>query len=143
MRKPAKAAPRRTGGQRRDRPIDPALRPSESALGYLDANNSHSLSPVIAITGISDPNEINDLAISTTFATTETLHIVFESPDLCVPDPPRTQRNSRELKGIFREFRGIFWALTGRAVQSRFPSLPPVQIAIRRVRNILYNFNEY
>ena len=143
MRKPAKAAPRRTGGQRRDRPIDPGLRPSESALGYLDANNSHSLSPVILITGISDPNEIKDLAISTTFATTETLHLVVCGAENARLGLSRDQAGPSGSKGIFREFRGIFWALTGRAVQSRFPSLPPVQIAMRSVRNVLYNFNEY
>ena len=126
MRKPAKAAPRRTGGQRRDRPIDPALRPSEPALGYLDANNSHSLSPVIVITGISDVNEIKHLAISACISMRETLHLVVWAAENARLGISRDQAGPTGIKGIFREFRGIFWALTGRAVQSRFPSLPPV-----------------
>lgn len=80
MRKPAKAAPRRTGGCRGGRSIDPTRRPNESALGYLaDENASRSLLlfPVIVITGISDVNEIKHLAISERICMRKTLHLVF------------------------------------------------------------------
>jgi len=110
MRKPAKAAPRRTWPLRRVRGSIPASPPNESALGYLDANNSHSLFPVILITGISDPNEINDLAISTTFATTETLHIV-----VCGARSMRSRpaENATERNGTQGNFQGIPWDFLG------------------------------
>lgn len=80
MRKPAKAAPRRTPARRGGRSIDPTRRPNESALGYLaDENASRSplLFPVILITGNSDVNEIKHLAISECIGMRQTLHLVF------------------------------------------------------------------
>lgn len=80
VRKPAKAAPRRTPARRGGRSIDPARRPNESALGYLaDENASRSLLlfPVMTITGISDVNDINDLVISECIRMRQTLHLVF------------------------------------------------------------------
>ena len=80
MRKPAKAAPRRTWPLRRVRGSIPASPPNESALGYLaNENASHSslLFPVIVITGISDVNDIKHLAISARSCDTQTLHLVF------------------------------------------------------------------
>lgn len=80
MRKPAKAAGSRTPARRWVRSIDPARRPNESALGYLaDENASRSplLFPVILITGNSDVNDINDLAISRPIGMRQTLHLVF------------------------------------------------------------------
>ena len=80
VRKPAKAAPRRTGGHRGGRALDPARRPAKSALGYLadeNASRSRLLFPVIAITGISDVNEIKHLAVSERIRMRKTLHLVF------------------------------------------------------------------
>lgn len=79
MRKPAKAAPRRTPARRGGRALDPARRPAKSALGYLaDENASRSLLlfPVIVITGISDVNDIKHLAISERISMRQTLHLV-------------------------------------------------------------------
>ena len=76
----AKAAPRRTWPLRRVRGSIPASPPNESALGYLaneNASRSSLLFPVIVITGISDVNDINDLAICECISMRETLHLVF------------------------------------------------------------------
>ena len=75
----AKAAPARARPQRRGRGSIPASPPTKSASGYLaNENASHSslLFPVITITGISDVNDINDLAICECISMRETLHLV-------------------------------------------------------------------
>lgn len=129
MRKPAKAAPRRTAAHRGVRPIDPARRPSESALGYLaDENDSHLhlLFPVMTITGISDFNDINDLRVSACISVRQTLHLV-----VCAYPRTAELRAGRRLAGLSAARLGgwaggnssVFQALgIGRGGYSQFPT---------------------
>lgn len=133
MRKPAKAAPRRTWPLRRVRGSIPASPPNESALGYLaneNASRSPLLFPVILITGISDVNDINDLAISARSCNTQTLHLVVCTPQTARRDASgpavRQTRHGGWSEGIPRFFGPL--ALTEGAIPSF--SIPCVQIAI-------------
>lgn len=120
MRKPAKAAPRRTGGHRGGRALDPARRPAKSALGYLadeNASRSRLLFPVIVITGISDVNEINDLAISAHIGMRQTLHLVVWGAENARLGLSRDQAGPSGIKsgrpsdgGWSGEFPGVFGA---------------------------------
>jgi hypothetical protein len=97
----AKAAPARARPQRRVRGSIPASPPTKSALGYLaneNASRSSLLFPVIAITGISDVNEIKHLAISKRISMRETLHLVFWGAGNVQLGPSRDQAGSAGIR---------------------------------------------